>query len=192
MPCFPAVEVLLTTTYERSNLSFHPTSILLFQTNIQVSILEIFPCGSLKMSWRSLAVLFDRFVTANLVLIAIFPLAVYAQLDARLCYYTYNYIQPDYRPCYPPSAKAVSHCCGVGSTCLGDTLCLSSDGPMYIGSCTMKDWWNSTTIPIDCPKYYEFCKGTLKVLSWRFALVSLISRLESVYMLTLTARQYWR
>lgn len=101
-------------------------------------------------------------IVLNLWLTIYFAQVICAQLDTRLCYYIYNYVQPDARPCYPPSAKAISHCCGIKSTCLGDTLCLSSDGPMYIGSCTVKDWWNSTTIPNDCPKYYEYCKGKLK------------------------------
>ncbi|KAF2627229.1 hypothetical protein BU25DRAFT_422093 [Macroventuria anomochaeta] len=84
-----------------------------------------------------------------------------AEIDSRPCYYTYNHVQPGYYPCYPPSVKAISHCCGIGSTCLGDTLCLSSDGPMYIGSCTAKDWFNSTTIPSGCPKYYKYCEGKI-------------------------------
>lgn len=117
-----------------------------------------------------------------------------AEFDSRLCYYTYNYVQPDARPCYPPSAKTISHCCGIGSTCLGDTLCLSSDGPMYIGSCTVKDWFNSTTIPSDCPKYYEYCKGMCRRLSPYSHNCLTLDAFQDAHsmILTTSARQYWR
>jgi hypothetical protein len=88
-----------------------------------------------------------------------------AAFDGRTCYWTHN-IDQGARPCYPPSVKAVSHCCGVGSTCLGDTLCLSSQGPLYIGHCTARDWWNSTPVPDGCPKYYKYCEGSCQVLCY--------------------------
>ncbi|KAJ4990939.1 hypothetical protein SVAN01_03510 [Stagonosporopsis vannaccii] len=81
-----------------------------------------------------------------------------ATFDSRTCYWKYN-IDQGARPCYPPSVKPVSHCCWEGHTCLGDTLCLSNAGPLYLGHCTARDWWNDTTVPEGCPKYFKDCEG---------------------------------
>lgn len=94
----------------------------------------------------------------NIYLFAVFILGGRAAFDSRTCYWKYN-IDQGARPCYPPSVKPVSHCCGEGHTCLGDTLCLSNDGPLYLGHCTARNWWNGTTVPEGCPKYLKNCEG---------------------------------
>ena len=68
-------------------------------------------------------------------------------------------VSSQFRQCYDPSGKpsasqpctpnSVSHCCSPGvDTCLGDTLCLSQYGTLYVGGCTEKSWTG-----IGCPKY---------------------------------------
>ncbi|KAH7401417.1 hypothetical protein BKA66DRAFT_450387 [Pyrenochaeta sp. MPI-SDFR-AT-0127] len=99
--------------------------------------------------------------------------------DRRTCYDSSNALLTTHRPCVDPSIKAISHCCSAVDTCLGDTLCLSQWGTLYVGVCTVKDWPTGNNGRGDCPKYcrlegediglcnntepeWEFCCSPLK------------------------------
>ncbi|KAJ8115724.1 hypothetical protein OPT61_g2692 [Boeremia exigua] len=82
-----------------------------------------------------------------------------ASTDDRTCFDYNNEELSDSRPCYAPGTKSISHCCSTQDTCVGDTLCLSQFGTLYIGSCTVKDWADGSAGRGDCPKYYDYCKS---------------------------------
>lgn len=98
--------------------------------------------------------------------------------DTRSCYDVDNKIMLDHRPCVNPTTQEHSHCCSLADTCIGDTLCLSQFGTLYVGGCTAKDWSNGRNARSFCPKYcnsvgsdigvcsnsgghWEFCCGAL-------------------------------
>ncbi|KAF2466863.1 uncharacterized protein BDR25DRAFT_305753 [Lindgomyces ingoldianus] len=70
--------------------------------------------------------------------------------DTRPCYNATGGVAPDHHPCVSSETKEISHCCTTWDTCLGDTLCLSQWGTLYVGTCTVKSWDSGRG---DCPKY---------------------------------------
>jgi len=76
-----------------------------------------------------------------------------ASPDTRACYSVSNSIAPNQHPCISPTTQSISHCCSTTDTCLGDTLCLSQFGTLYVGSCTIKDWKDGANGKGSCPKY---------------------------------------
>jgi hypothetical protein len=82
-----------------------------------------------------------------------------ATIDTRLCYLKNDTPNKEYRPCYSPDIKAVSHCCDASDTCVGNTLCLGQHGWLQIGGCTVQGWANGTNGIGDCPKYVNYCAG---------------------------------
>lgn len=96
-----------------------------------------------------------------------------AMPDRRECYDSSNKLLYTHRPCVDPSIKAISHCCSTVDTCLGDTLCLSQWGTLYVGACTVRDWSTGINGRGDCPKYCRdegedigLCNNTLP--EWEF------------------------
>ncbi|KAF1843993.1 uncharacterized protein K460DRAFT_368862 [Cucurbitaria berberidis CBS 394.84] len=130
------------------------------------------------MSSSSARTKFRSALVAGSLLTLSYTPQCFAATDSRACYDSKNNIV-SHQPCVAPGTKAVSHCCSTIDTCLGDTLCLSQFGTLYVGSCTIKDWSGGNQGRGDCPKYcstqgldiglcnftsqgWEFCCGALK------------------------------
>jgi hypothetical protein len=98
--------------------------------------------------------------------------------DTRACYNVSNDIEPGHYPCVSPETKAISHCCSTVDTCIGDTLCLSQWGTLYVGSCTVENWLDGTSGRGDCPKYCASWYSSTRPLS--IISVDLIDIVQSV------------
>ena len=118
------------------------------------------PCVSIKSYYSLRQVAMPVLINSLQVLcqvLTVVPLLfshlVLAANDTRLCYDVLNNEAPNHHPCLPPESGPISHCCADIDTCLGDTLCISQWGTLYVGTCTVMDWVSGNYGRGQCPKY---------------------------------------
>jgi hypothetical protein len=106
------------------------------------------------MAWIAL-------VTATILLLFVTQSSLAAD-DNRTCYDSSGKVALLHIPCVDASAQTSSHCCSLWDTCIGDTLCLSQIGTLWVGSCTIQDWGTVGRYIGVCDSTsdgWEFCCG---------------------------------
>jgi hypothetical protein len=83
--------------------------------------------------------------------------------DTRTCYDGAGKVQPQHVPCVNASTQASSHCCAVWDTCIGDNLCLSQVGTLFVATCTVQNWGKGNVGRDFCPKYCGSVGGFIGV-----------------------------